>query len=87
MLRAAMARWDHVPTISPSHGGGGRLPDARMIGRMSEAIFVPGANVFTPRGSGSVVDVRATPSCKFVSGGEVRYFGEGAPARTELIAA
>jgi len=60
---------------------------------MSETIFVPGANVFTPRGSGSVVDVRATPSCKFVigvedvSGGEVRYFGEGAPARTELIAA
>lgn len=44
---------------------------------MSETIFTPGADVFTPGGRGAVVDVRATPSGKFVFGvedasGEVR---------------
>jgi DNA polymerase II small subunit/DNA polymerase delta subunit B len=50
---------------------------------MSETIFTPGADVFTPRGRGAVVDVRATPSGKFVFGvedanGEVSYFTEKA---------
>jgi hypothetical protein len=54
-----------------------------MIGRMSETIVTPGADVHTPRGRGIVVDVRATPSGKFVIGvedasGEVRYFTEKA---------
>lgn len=66
------------------------MPVARIIGRISETIVMSGANVFTPRGRGSVVDVRATRSCKFVigvevvSGAEIRS-GEGSPARTELI--
>ncbi|MFD5865674.1 hypothetical protein ACFWGP_12010 [Agromyces sp. NPDC127015] len=52
-----------------------------MIGRMSETIFTPGAEVVTPRGRGQVVDVRATASGKFVFGiedadGEVSYFTE-----------
>ncbi|NUT58322.1 MAG: hypothetical protein HOQ00_05685 [Agromyces sp.] len=50
---------------------------------MSETIFTPGADVSTPRGRGAIVDVRATPSGKFVFGveddnGEVRYFTEKA---------
>lgn len=50
---------------------------------MSESVFTPGADVFTPRGRGQVVDVRATPSGKFVIGvedtsGEVTYFTEKA---------
>ena len=54
-----------------------------MIWRMSESIFTPGADVVTARGRGTVVDVRATPSGKFVFGvedasGEVRYFTEKA---------
>lgn len=54
-----------------------------MIGRMSETVFAPGADVITPRGRGVVVDVRATPSGKFVIGvedvtGEVGYFTEKA---------
>lgn len=63
----------------------GRRTGARrcMIWRMSETIFTPGADVFTPHGRGAVVDVRATPSGKFVVGvedvdGEVRYFTEKA---------
>ena len=54
-----------------------------MIWRMSETIFTPGADVVTARGRGTVVDVRATPSGKFVFGvedvdGEVTYFTEKA---------
>lgn len=50
---------------------------------MSDSIFTPGAEVFTTRGRGVVVDVRATPSGKFVFGveevnGEVNYFTEKA---------
>ena len=50
---------------------------------MSETIFTPGAEVLTPRGRGAVMDVRATPSGKFVFGvedadGEVSYFTEKA---------
>lgn len=50
---------------------------------MSERIFTPGAEVVTPRGRGEMVDVRATPSGKFVFGvedaaGEVHYFTERA---------
>jgi hypothetical protein len=50
---------------------------------MSETIFTPGADVFTTRGRGAVIDVRATPSGKFVFGvedasGEVSYFTEKA---------
>jgi hypothetical protein len=46
---------------------------------MSETTLTPGADVVTPRGRGTVVDIRATPSGKFVVGvedvdGEVRYF-------------
>jgi hypothetical protein len=64
-------------------GEDGPLPDPRIIWRMSDTIFTPGADVFTPRGRGAVVDVRATPSGKFVVGvedvnGEVSYFTEKA---------
>ncbi|MFF2274540.1 hypothetical protein [Agromyces sp. NPDC058126] len=50
---------------------------------MSETIFTAGADVFTPRGRGEIVDVRATHSGKFVFGvedadGEVSYFTEKA---------
>lgn len=50
---------------------------------MSETIFTPGADVFTPRSRGTVIDVRATASGKFVIGventnGEVHYFTERA---------
>lgn len=50
---------------------------------MSESIFVPGADVLTGRGRGTVVDVRATSSGKWVFGvenadGEVTYFTETA---------
>lgn len=50
---------------------------------MSETIFTPGTEVLTPRGRGAVIDVRATPSGKFVIGvedadGEVGYFTERA---------
>lgn len=43
--------------------------------------MTPGAVVVTPRGRGTVIDVRATPSGVFVIGveddaGEVRYFTE-----------
>jgi hypothetical protein len=59
------------------------VPDARIIWRMSDAIFTPGVDVITTRGRGAVVDVRATPSGKFVIGvedvnGEVSYFTEKA---------
>ncbi len=59
------------------------MPDARIIWRMSNTIFTPGADVFTTRGRGEVVDVRATPSGTFVIGveddnGEVNYFTEKA---------
>ena len=48
---------------------------------MSERIFTPGADVVTADGPGVVVDVRATPSGKFVFGvedadGRVRYVTE-----------
>ncbi len=50
---------------------------------MSETVLTPGAEVVTPLGVGVVVDVRATPSGKFVVGvesenGEVSYFTERA---------
>ena len=59
------------------------LPEARIIGRMSKTILTPGADVFTTSGRGTVIDVRATPSGKFVIGvedanGEVTYFTEKA---------
>ncbi len=59
------------------------MPHARIIWPMSESVFTPGADVITTRGRGAVVDVRATPSGKFVIGvedadGEVTYFTEKA---------
>ena len=50
---------------------------------MSKTILTPGADVFTTSGRGTVIDVRATPSGKFVIGvedanGEVTYFTEKA---------
>ena len=59
------------------------MPAARRLACMSETIFTPGAEVVTPRGRGEVVDIRATPSGRFVIGvedadGEVRYFTERA---------
>lgn len=50
---------------------------------MSDTFFKPGVDVFTTRGRGTVVDVRATPSGKFVFGvedanGEVGYFTDKA---------
>lgn len=53
---------------------------------MSESIFTPGTDVITPRGTGEVIDVRATPAGKFVVGvedesGEVAYFTEKAVRR------
>jgi len=50
---------------------------------MSEAILTPGAEIVTPRGRGTVIDIRATPSGKFVIGvedasGEVTYFTDAA---------
>lgn len=58
-------------------------PRERRLGRMSESIFTPGADVVMSRGSGTVLDVRATPAGKFVIGvedadGEVTYFTEKA---------
>ncbi|HWL76129.1 hypothetical protein [Microbacterium sp.] len=46
---------------------------------MSETSFSPGDDVFTPSGRGTVIDVRATPSGKWVFGvedsdGAVGYF-------------
>ncbi len=57
--------------------------DTGTMWRMSDTIFTPGADVLTTHGRGTVVDVRATPSGKFVFGvedvdGEVRYFTEKA---------
>jgi DNA polymerase II small subunit/DNA polymerase delta subunit B len=50
---------------------------------MSDTLFTPGVEVLTARGRGTVVDVRATPSGKFIFGvedenGEVNYFTEKA---------
>lgn len=50
---------------------------------MNESLFTPGAEVISTRGGGVIVDVRATPSGKFVFGvedadGEVSYFTEKA---------
>lgn len=50
---------------------------------MSHTMFSPGAAVDSPRGRDAVLDVRATPSGKFVIGvedaaGEVTYFTEKA---------
>ena len=42
---------------------------------MSEKVFTPGSEVVTPRGRGTVVDVRATASGKFVIGVEVEGRG------------
>ncbi len=62
---------------------GSPAADACIIRRMSDTIFTPGTDVFTTRGRGTVIDVRATPSGKFVIGvedanGEVGYFTEKA---------
>jgi hypothetical protein len=59
------------------------VSDAPTIGLMSDTFFKPGTDVLTPRGRGAVIDVRATPSGKFVFGvedddGEVNYFTEKA---------
>jgi DNA polymerase II small subunit/DNA polymerase delta subunit B len=53
------------------------------MGRMSKSILTPGSSVVTPHGSGVVIDIRPTPSGKFVIGvedatGEVTYFTEKA---------
>ncbi|MET0735529.1 MAG: hypothetical protein ABWY55_07795 [Microbacterium sp.] len=50
---------------------------------MSRTVLTPGAHVLTTRGRGEVIDIRATPSGRFVIGvedadGEVRYFTEKA---------
>lgn len=50
---------------------------------MTDTLFTPGADVLTPRGRGTIIDVRATPSGRFVIGvedadGEVGYFTERA---------
>ncbi|WP_165314395.1 hypothetical protein [Agromyces protaetiae] len=50
---------------------------------MSQTVLTPGAAVLTPRGRGVVIDVRPTPSGRFIVGvedetGEVRYFTEQA---------
>jgi hypothetical protein len=50
---------------------------------MSNSNLTPGTDVFTPRGPGTVLDVRATASGKWVIGvenadGEVDYFTEKA---------
>lgn len=59
------------------------MAGGRILPGMSSTIFTPGAEVITPRGRGAIVDVRATPSGKFVFGvegadGEVTYFTERA---------
>jgi hypothetical protein len=46
---------------------------------MTDTAFKPGDAVFTPRDPGTIIDVRATPSGKWVYGvehdsGEVGYF-------------
>lgn len=46
---------------------------------MTDSAFKPGDDVFTPRARGTVIDVRPTPSGKWVFGvedatGEVGYF-------------
>jgi hypothetical protein len=46
---------------------------------MNTMAFTPGDDVLTPRGGGIVIDVRATPSGKWLFGvedaaGEVTYF-------------
>jgi len=46
---------------------------------MTDTAFKPGDDVFTPRARGTIIDVRATPSGKWVFGvedvnGEVGYF-------------
>ena len=48
---------------------------------MSETIFTPGVAVVTPRGSGTVIDVRPTPSGKFIVGVEDSVGGERATHR------
>ncbi len=64
---------------SPPHGGGGSRTEARTLTRMSDTAFKPGDDVLTPRARGIVIDVRPTPSGKWVFGveddsGEVGYF-------------
>lgn len=50
---------------------------------MSESVYSPGTDVVVGRERGTVIDVRATPSGKWVFGvenaaGEVRYFTDKA---------
>ncbi|WP_194398784.1 MULTISPECIES: hypothetical protein [Microbacterium] len=50
---------------------------------MSDRVFKPGDDVFTTNARGTVIDVRATPSGKWIFGvedatGEVSYFTKGA---------
>lgn len=63
--------------------GDAHRPDFTQNEAMSTTIFTPGADVITPRGRGTVIDVRATPSGSFVFGvedttGEVGYFTQKA---------
>lgn len=53
------------------------------ISSMGDTSFKPGDDVFTTRARGTVIDVRATPSGKWVFGvedaqGEVAYFTDRA---------
>ena len=57
---------------------------------MTDTAFKPGDDVFTPHARGTVIDIRPTPSGKWVFGveddnGEVSYFHQqSSPARAEL---
>ena len=77
-----------APGRNPPHGGGEPRPAARSIRGMTDSVFKPGDDVFTTNARGIVIDVRATPSGKWVFGvedarGEVNYFTAAAlrPAR------
>lgn len=55
---------------------------------MTDSAFKPGDDVLTPRARGTVIDVRPTPSGKWVFGvedatGEVGYFTDKALRRAE----
>ena len=76
-------------TRNPPHGGGGRRPAAHILPRMTDTAFAPGDDVFTPHARGTVIDVRPTPSGKWVYGveddsGAVLYFTNRALRLTEF---
>jgi len=71
---AARRREEHPP-----HEGGAPLPAARTIWKVTDTACKLGDPVLTPRGHGTIIDVRATPSGKWIFGvelatGEVAYF-------------